>query len=104
MDTDLKENFESCCWAVWLAESGRSSVEMFCMDSGTPSSPQSSNNMCTLVSTCSTICLIVFNMQVFTSCPIVSPTRSPIAWTGPLNIPVLVQDVFSCLHLAALCE
>lgn len=28
--SDLKENLKSCCCAVWLAESGRSSVEMFC--------------------------------------------------------------------------
>lgn len=42
---DLKENLESCCRAVWLAESRRSSAEMFCRassldESWTPSSPQ----------------------------------------------------------------
>lgn len=40
---------------------------------------------------------------IFTSCPIVrwSTCRS-ITRAGPLDVPVLVQDVFSCLHLIAL--
>lgn len=46
-EADLKENLESCCRAVWLAESRRSSAEMFCRassldESWTPSSPQTS--------------------------------------------------------------
>lgn len=42
--SDLKENLESCCCAVSLAESGRSSVEMFCKVS-------SLGESCTLSST-----------------------------------------------------
>lgn len=46
---------------------------------------------------------ILIYKVIFTSCPIVRwSSRRSITWAGPLDVPVLVQDVFSCLHLIAL--
>lgn len=109
---DLKENLEPCCWAVWLAESGRSSVEMFCRvsslgESCTPSSTERSVNIykyrsITQFVYCN-VCNSLIYKIIFTSCPVVrSSTRGSIARAGPLDVPVLVQDVFGCLHLTAL--
>lgn len=110
--SDLNENLESCCCAVWLAESGRSSVEMFCRvsslgESCTLSSTQrsvntSKNRQVTLFLYCAVWQPHKHKGFFLTSCPIVgSSTGGSITRAGPLNVPVLVQDVFSCLCLRA---
>lgn len=76
---DLNENLESCCCAVWLAESGRSSVEMFCRvssrgESCTLSSTQRSVNIykkrvITIFSLCFNNIFFIYSMVYGTKTP-----------------------------------
>lgn len=107
VDADLKENLESCCRAVWLAESRRSSAEMFCRassleESWTASSPQISVSS-TMRLAAPTVGIFRRAVSFLTSCPVVRrSTSGAVARAAPLDVPVLVQDVFCCLYLAAL--